>query len=78
MKEIIKIILTVINRSSLVFTLLLLPFSYLAEILNPPIFEKILMKLNIHWSFEHFLFICYICVALLIITYIILKKFFTE
>lgn len=76
MKEFIKIILFLINIISCVAVLILGTIGILAEILNPPTFEKLLTKLKIPLNFDSFLLVAYICAAVLIITYFIRKKFF--
>ena len=76
MREFIRITLLVTNIISFAATMILLPFAALAEILNPPTFEKLLEKLKIPLNFQQFLYLAYICLAILIITYFLRKKFF--
>ena len=53
-------------------------FGILAEILNPPIFEKLLAKLKIPLTYDNYLLVSYISLAIFIVTYFILKKFFGD
>ena len=47
-------------------------FGILAEILNPPIFEKLLAKLKIPLTYDNYLLVSYISLAIFIVT----KKIF--
>ncbi len=76
MKEFIKIILLLINIISCIAVLVFGTFGILAEILNPPTFEKLLTKLKISLNFDSFLLVAYISVVVLIVTYFLRKKFF--
>ena len=76
MREFLRITLLTINVISFVATLIFGVFGVLAEILNPPTFEKFLSKLHIPLGYDRFLLIAYISVAIMIITYFLRKKFF--
>ena len=49
-------------------------FGILAEILNPPIFEKLLAKLKIPLTYDSYLLVSYISLAIFIVFHI--KKIF--
>ena len=49
-------------------------FGILAEILNPPIFEKLLAKLKIPLTYDRYLLVSYISLAIFIVFHI--KKIF--
>ena len=72
MRDFLKTALLVTNIISGVFTGL----GVLAEILNPPTFEKLLSKLNIPITYDRLLLAAYINLAVLIITYLLRRKFF--
>ena len=76
MRNFIKKTLLVINIVSCVLVLVFGIFGILAEILNPPIFERLLTKLKIPLDYNSFLLIAYISCAVLIITYFIRTKCF--
>jgi len=76
MRNFIKKTLLVINIVSCVLVLVFGIFGILAEILNPPIFERLLTKLKFPLDYNSFLLIAYISCAVLIITYFIRTKFF--
>ena len=76
MRNFIKKTLLVINIVSCVLVLVFGIFGILAEILNPPIFERLLTKLKIPLDYNSFLLIAYISCEALIITYFIRTKFF--
>ena len=76
MREFLRIILLVINVISCVATLVLGILGILAEILNPRTFEKLLSRLNIPLTFERFIMVAYISLAVCVITYLMREKFF--
>ena len=78
MKEYIKGILRLANIISGGAMILFGMFGILAEILNPPIFEKLLAKLKIPLTYDNYLLVSYISLAIFIVTYFILKKFFGD
>ena len=76
MRDFLKTALLVTNIISGVFTFLFGGLGVLAEILNPPTFEKLLSKLNIPITYDRLLLAAYINLAVLIITYLLRRKFF--
>ena len=76
MKDIIRIVLLVINIISFSLLCIFALVGLVGEIFNPPMVEKLFAKLNISLSYGKFLLIAYICLAVLIITYFIRIKFF--
>ena len=80
MKEVLKIILLILGRGH-VRALehaheLVGVTGIIYEILGPAVYEKMLIKLKISWSFERIWNFMFVCLVILIITYFIRKKFF--
>lgn len=75
MKAYIKGILQLANIISGGAMIVFGMFGILAEILNPPIFEKLLAKLKIPLTYDNYLLVSYISLAIFIVTYFILKNF---
>ena len=76
MKSYLSIILFIINIVSFVFVLLFGASGIVYELFGPAKYEIILQKLKIPWSFEHIWLFMFVCPMILIITYILRKKFF--
>ena len=76
MRDVIRIALLVINTISFILVALFGVTGIIYEILGPAGYEKILAKLKIPWSFDHIWTFMIICLAILIITYFLRKKFF--
>ena len=76
MKSIIGSVLLVINIISFVCVLIFGIFGIVEYLLGPAETEKWIKKLNIPLSYNQVLFIVFICLAIMIITYIIRKIFF--
>lgn len=76
MKSIIGSVLLVINIISFVCVLIFGIFGIVEYLLGPAETEKWIKKLNIPLSYNQVLFIGFICLAIMIITYIIRKIFF--
>lgn len=76
MKEVLKIILLIINIISFALVALFGVTGIIYEILGPAVYEKMLIKLKISWSFESIWNFMFVCLVILIITYFIRKKFF--
>ncbi|MFQ6963470.1 MAG: hypothetical protein ACLRR6_04985 [Oscillospiraceae bacterium] len=74
MRDFLKTALLVTNIISGVFTFLFGGLGVLAEILNPPTFEKLLSKLNIPITYDRLLLAAYINLAVLIITYLLREE----
>ena len=76
MRKFITTILLVINIISFVLVLLFGASGIIYELFGPAKYEIILRKLKISWSFEHIWLFMFVCLMILIITYILRKKFF--
>lgn len=76
MKEFLNIILSIINIVSFVLVLLFGTSGIIYELFGPANYEKILRKLKIPWSFERIWLFMFVCLIIMIITYILRKKFF--
>lgn len=76
MRNVIKIILLIINIISFVLVWLFGVTGVVYEILGPASYEKMLAKLNIPWSYESIWSFMFICLIILIATYLLRKKFF--
>ena len=76
MREFLNVILLVINIVSFVLVLVFGASGIIYELLGPANYEKILQKLKIPWSFERVWMFMFVCLIILIVTYILRKKFF--
>ena len=76
MKEFLNIILSIINIVSFVLVLLFGTSGIIYELFGPANYEKILQELKIPWSFERIWLFMFVCLIIMIITYILRKKFF--
>lgn len=76
MRELLNIILSIINIVSFVLVLLFGASGIIYELFGPANYEKILQKLKIPWSFERIWLFMFVCLIIMIITYILLQKFF--
>lgn len=76
MREFLNIFLLIINIISFVLVLLFGASGIIYELFGPASYEKILQKLKIPWSFERIWLFMFVCLIILIITYILRKKFF--
>lgn len=75
-KGLLKATLLIINIISFVLVLLFGASGIIYELFGPASYEKILQKIKIPWSFEHIWLFMFVCLIILIITYILRKKFF--
>lgn len=76
MKEVLRIILLITNIISFALVLLFGVTGIIYELLGAANYEKMLKKLKIPWSFERIWLFMFVCLIILIITYILRKKFF--
>ena len=76
MRELIKNALLGVNIISFVLVLLFGVTGIIYELFGPANYEKMLEKLKIPWSFECVWVFAFGCFVLLIISYILRKKFF--
>lgn len=76
MRGFLNIFLLIINIISFVLVLLFGASGIIYELFGPTSYEKILQKLKIPWGFEHIWLFMFVCLIILIITYILRKKFF--
>lgn len=76
MRKFLNIFLLIINIISFVLVLLFGASGIIYELFGPASYEKILQKLKIPWSFERIWLFMFVCLIILIITYILRKKFF--
>ena len=74
----LKMFLYVINKISFVGMIIIGLFALFAEIFGIPKAEKILNNINISWSFGRIMLIGFILVAIMLISYLIRKKFLNE
>jgi len=70
----LKIFLIVINIVSFVCVLIFGAFGIIEQLLGPAGAEKLLNKLNISWSYHQVWVVGFICLAIMIISYIVRKK----
>lgn len=76
MMELLKNSLLVINIVSFVCVLIFGVFGIVEYILGPTGAEKLLKSFNIPWSYHRVLGVAFICLTIMIISYIVRKKFF--
>ena len=76
MKEFINIILTIIIIVSFILVLLFGASGIIYDLFGPAYYEKILQKLKIPWGFESIWLFMFVCLTILIITYIMRKRLF--
>lgn len=74
MIEWLKAVLLIVNIVSFIIVLIFGLFGIVEYILGPNDVEKLLKKINIPLSYNQILIIGFICLALMIITYIIRTK----
>ena len=76
MRKHLNIILLIINIISFVLVLLFGASGIIYELFGSASYEKTLQALKIPWSFEHILSFMFVCLIILITTYILRKKLF--
>lgn len=76
MRDIIRIILLVINIISFGLVAIFGLTGIIYELLGPAGYEKMLERLKIPWKFEQIWTFMFICLAVLIITCFLRKKYF--
>ena len=76
MKSALRIVLLIINRISFVLVFLCGISGIVEQLLGPGNYEKMLKKLKIPLSYEQWWLFMLVCLIVLIITYILIKKFF--
>lgn len=75
MREILRIVLLIINIIAFAFVLLFGATGVIYEIFGPSGYEKMLNKFKIPWEFERIWLFMFVCLTILIITYFLRKKF---
>ena len=76
MRKHLNIILLIINIISFVLVLLFGASGIIYELFGSASYEKTLEELIIPWSFEHIWSFMFVCLIILITTYILRKKLF--
>lgn len=76
MRKHLNIILLIINIISFVLVLLFGASGIIYELFGAASYEKTLQALEIPWSFEHIWSFMFVCLIILITTYILRKKLF--
>ena len=76
MRDIIRIVLLVINIISFVLVAIFGMTGIIYEIFGPAAYEKMHKRLKIPWNFDKIWIFMFVCLAVLIITYFIRIKFF--
>ncbi len=77
-RKFLNTILLIINIISFVLVLLFGASGIIYELFGPANYEIILQKLKIPWGFECVWLFMFVCLIILIITYILRKKFFNK
>ena len=75
MKGFLNIILLIINIFSFALVFLFGASGIIYELFGYAHYRKILEKLRIPWSFEHIWLFMFVCLIILIVTYMLRKKF---
>ena len=76
MREVLRIVILVINIISFAFVLLFGASGIIYQLFGPAGYKKMLEKLKIPWSFESLWLFMFVCLIIMIVTYILRKKFF--
>ena len=76
MRELFKMILLIVNIISFALVCVFGASGIIYELFGPANYEKILKKLNIPWSYERIWLFMFWCLIILILTYVLRKKFF--
>ena len=76
MRKVLSIILLIINIISFVLVLLFGASGIIDELFGHANYEKMLQKLKIPWSYERIWVFMFVCLIILIVTYVLRKKFF--
>lgn len=76
MKEIIRIVLLSINVISLILVLLFGATGVVYELFGAASYKKMLLMLRIPWSYERIWVVMLLVSLVLVITYVLRKKFF--
>ncbi len=76
MKKVLRVVLLIINIISCTLVCLFGLTGIVYEIFGPAAYEKMLTKLKIPWSYGRIWSFMFVCLIILIITYILRKKFF--
>ena len=76
MRKHLNIILLIINIISFVLVLLFGTSGIIYELFGSASYEKTLQALKTPWSFEHIWSFMFVCLIILITTYILRKKLF--
>lgn len=76
MRKHLNIILLIINIISFVLVLLFGASGIIYELFGSASYEKTLQALKIPWNFEHIWSFMFVCLIILITTYILRKKLF--
>lgn len=74
MMSFFKVFLLIVNIISFVCVLIFGIFGVYEQIMGPADAEKLLKRLNISWSYNCILVLGFICLAIMIISYIVRKK----
>ncbi len=75
MKEFLRVILLITNIVSFALVLLFGASGIIYELFGYLNYKKMLQNLKIPWSFEHIWIFMFVCLIILIITYMLRKKF---
>lgn len=76
MKEIMRIVLFVINIATFVVVMLFGLSGVVYELLGPADYNKMLAKLKIPWCFNSIWSFVFVCFIISLITYLLRRKFF--
>lgn len=78
MKKVIRTILLITNIVSFALLSLYGASGIIYELFGPAIYDKMLAALGIPWNFDQIWLFMFVCSIVLIITYLLRKKFFDD
>lgn len=76
MKELVNILLFLVNILSFISVLIFSVFGVVEYILGPKGAEELLHRLNIPWSYTRVLITAFVCLGIMIASYVLRKIFF--
>lgn len=75
MKKCAEIILLIVQRASYICILGMGIIGAIYEVLNPPVFEQVLAKINVTWSLSGFYIAFLICLVVMIVSSLLKKHY---
>ena len=76
MKKVVRIILLTVNIITFALVLIYGASGIIQTLFGAGVYEKMLVKIGIPWDYNQLWIFMYSCLLILIVTYILRKKFF--